>query len=164
MRGFDRAAGFRAALFSFSEFNVFLNPVVELGASIAPYSDDLDAAAMTMRGVPGYGSLAAAPLAGASAWSKAAIKAARRLDTQAEQLAKQAGRHRVTLHAPSVRAEIDLAGRGHARIPTPHTKRSPRNFDAPPDLGPKYNAGKKFANTQASTQEDLRLVRKYLTR
>lgn len=147
-----------------SAANTALNPVVELGASIAPYSDDLDAAAMTMRGVPGYGKLAAVPFAGASAWSKAAIKAARRLDTQAEQLAKQAGHNRVELRAPSVRIEIDLAGRAHAGIATPHTKRSPRNFEAPPGVGPKYNASRKFAPTLPSTQEDVRLARKYLRR
>ncbi|MCR9139465.1 MAG: hypothetical protein NXI27_25920 [Alphaproteobacteria bacterium] len=147
-----------------STANTVLNPAREFGASIAPYSDDLDAAAMTMRGIPAYGKLAAVPIAGASAWSKADIKAARRLDRQGEQHATQAGRNRVELYSPSVRMDIDLVGRDHAVIKTPHSRLSSRNTQAPPGMKPMYNTSTGKSVLRSSTQEDIRLARKYLSR
>ena len=147
-----------------SAANLALNPVASLSASIAPHSPTLDAIEMSLRGVPGLGKLASAPIAGLSAWSKAGVRAARRLDTQGERLANLAGQHRVTLHSPSVRMEVDLAGKPHAKIPTPHTKLSPRNFSAPPTHKRKYNTSRKHATVKPSTQQDIRTIRRFLER
>lgn len=65
--------------------NVFLNPVNRVGSSIAPYEDDLNALYMTTRGIPGYGKLWSVPIGATSGW----IRAARRLDKHALEIAKQ---------------------------------------------------------------------------
>jgi len=41
------------------------------------------------------------------------------------------GRNRVTLRSPSQQMEVDLAGKSHGGVPTPHTKVSPLNPRAP---------------------------------
>lgn len=55
---------------------------------------------------------------------------------------------------------MDLAGRSHGGIDTPHTKVSPRNLDAPNQ--PAYNT--KGADVRDASQEDIRTVRRYLDR
>ncbi|MDX3775801.1 hypothetical protein QE250_16945, partial [Chromatiaceae bacterium AAb-1] len=72
------------------------------------------------------------------------------------------GKHRVTLRSEKQQLEIDLAGKDHAGIPTPHTKVSSRNTQAPEYLQPAYNTSNKSSTTQASTQEEIRAARKYL--
>jgi RHS repeat-associated protein len=69
---------------------------------------------------------------------------------------------RVTLRSEKAQLEVDLTGKDHAGIPTPHTKVSPRNTKAPAAQQPAYNTGKKHAETHSSTQEEIRMVRKYL--
>src|SRR5690606_1515812 len=52
----------------------------------------------------------------------------RSLEQQAEDLVSlNGGRNRVTLRSPSQQLEVDLQGRAHGGIPTPHTKVSERN-------------------------------------
>jgi hypothetical protein len=74
------------------------------------------------------------------------------------------GKNRVTLRTVSEKVEVDLAGKAHfdkatgKSIPTPHTKVSPLNPKAPNQ--PSYNSGK--ATTEATTQQEIRTVRKYL--
>lgn len=70
------------------------------------------------------------------------------------------GKHRVTLRSPSQKMEVDLAGKSHGGVPTPHTKVSPRNPRAPKQ--PAYNT--KNAPVVEATQQDIRTVRRYLER
>jgi RHS repeat-associated protein len=70
------------------------------------------------------------------------------------------GRNRVTLRSPSQQMEIDLAGKSHAGVPTPHTKVSPLNPRAPNQ--PAYNT--KNSLVVPATQQEIRTVRRYLER
>ena len=81
-------------------------------------------------------------------------------DQAAELVPLNANRHRVTLRSPSQKMEVDLAGKAHGGVPTPHTKISPRNYKAPNQ--PAYNT--KNAPVRSATQQDIRIVRKYLER
>ena len=83
----------------------------------------------------------------------------RTLKEQATSLVKQdGGKARATLRSPSTKVEIDLVGKGHNSIPTPHTKVSPLNPMAPNQ--PAYNT--KSAEVLPATQEDIRMARRYL--
>jgi len=82
------------------------------------------------------------------------------VDQAADLVPRNGGRHRVTLRSPSQKMEVDLAGKAHGGVPTPHTKISPVNPRAPKQ--PAYNT--KGAATEASTQQDIRTVRRYLER
>jgi RHS repeat-associated protein len=92
---------------------------------------------------------------------ESAGKATKSLSEQAAELVPQnANRNRVTLTSPGQRIDVDLAGRPHAGIPTPHTKVSSRNPQAPKQ--PAYDTKK--ADVRAATQQDIRTVRRYLER
>lgn len=78
----------------------------------------------------------------------------------ADLIPRNANRHRVRLRSPSQQMDIDLAGRAHAGIPTPHTRVSPRNLRAPNQ--PAYNIRK--SPVRPATQQDIRNVRRYLER
>jgi RHS repeat-associated protein len=81
------------------------------------------------------------------------------LNKQAEELVPlNGGRNRVTLRSPSQKMEVDLAGKSHGGVPTPHTKVSPPNQRAPNQ--PTYNT--KTSPVEPATQEDIRTVRRYL--
>jgi len=83
------------------------------------------------------------------------------IKSQAEELIpKNANKNRITLRSPSQKLEIDLAGKEHAGVPTPHTKNSPRNLKAPKQ--PAYNT--KNSPVKPTTQQEIRTVRKYLER
>ncbi len=83
------------------------------------------------------------------------------LSEQAADLVPQnSNRNRVTLRSPSQKMEVDLAGRSHGDVPTPHTKVSPRNLDAPTQ--PAYNT--KNSPVRPATQQDIRTVRRFLER
>ncbi len=75
---------------------------------------------------------------------------------------KNGGKHRVTLRSPGRKVEVDLAGKPHGPVPTPHSKVSPRNNTAPKQ--PAYNTGKRNAFVRPSTQQDLRVVARFLDR
>lgn len=70
------------------------------------------------------------------------------------------GRNRVTLRSPSQQMEVDLAGKSHGGVPTPHTKVSPLNPRAPNQ--PAFNT--KNSPVEPATQQDIRTVRRYLER
>ena len=72
------------------------------------------------------------------------------------------GKSRVTMRSESVQIDVDLAGKSHNGIETPHVKTSPRNIDAPAELGRKYNTSEKSSTTKAADQSVLRMVRKFL--
>jgi hypothetical protein len=72
------------------------------------------------------------------------------------------GKNRVTMRSESVQIDVDLAGKSHNGIETPHIKTSPRNNDAPAELGRKYNTSEKSSTTKAADQSVLRMVRKFL--
>ena len=85
----------------------------------------------------------------------------RSLIDQADDLVgNNGGKNRVTLRSPSCKIEVDLAGKAHGGVPAPHTKVSPRNLNAPNQ--PAYNT--KGAAARAATQQDIRMIRKYLKR
>ena len=81
-------------------------------------------------------------------------------DQAADLVSKNGGKHRVTLRSPSQKMEVDLAGKSHGGIPTPHTKVSPSNPMAPKQ--PAYNT--KNSPVRPATQQDIRTVRRYLER
>jgi RHS repeat-associated protein len=81
-------------------------------------------------------------------------------DQAADLIPQNANKNRVTLRSPSQKMEVDLAGRTHGDVPTPHTKVSPRNLDAPNQ--PAYNT--KNSPVRPATQQDIRTVRRYLER
>jgi hypothetical protein len=86
-------------------------------------------------------------------------KTAGTLTDQAADLVKlNAGKNRVVLHSPSIKMEVDLAGKAHGGVPTPHTKVSPLNPKAPNQ--PAYNT--KNAPFVPATQQDIRTVRRFL--
>lgn len=87
------------------------------------------------------------------------------LEKQAAELIRlNGGRTRVTLRSEAQQLEIDLAGKAHRGIPTPHTKVSPRNTQAPERLQPAYNTSESKSVLRPSTQEDIRNARRYLER
>jgi hypothetical protein len=87
------------------------------------------------------------------------------LEKQATDLiASNGGRNRVTLRSPSHQLDVDLAGKAHAGIPTPHTKISPRNWSAPSRYQPAYNTSARQSTVRPATQADIRLVRRFLER
>ncbi|HRB33397.1 MAG TPA: RHS repeat-associated core domain-containing protein [Nitrosomonas sp.] len=81
-------------------------------------------------------------------------------DQAAELILKNANRHRITLRSPSQKIELDLAGRPHDGVPTPHIRISPRNLNAPNQ--PAYNT--KNSSIYPVTQQDIRTVRRFLER
>jgi len=81
-------------------------------------------------------------------------------DQAADLIPQNANKNRVTLRSPSQKMEVDLAGRTHGDVPTPHTKVSPRNLKAPNQ--PAYNT--KNSPVRPATQQDIRTVRRYLER
>ena len=86
---------------------------------------------------------------------------AKSVQQQADDLVSQnGGRNRVTLRSENTQLEIDLAGRSHGGVPTPHTKTSTRNHRAPNQ--PAYNT--KRAPVTPTTQQEVRTARKYLER
>lgn len=101
----------------------------------------------------------------ATAEGAAASRVAPSIERQAADLVSQnGGRNRVTLRSPSQQHEVDLSGKAHNGIPTPHTKVSPRNAQAPERVQPAYNTSDSKSALRPSTQEDIRTVRKYLER
>jgi RHS repeat-associated protein len=85
------------------------------------------------------------------------------LEKQAAELIKaNSGKSRVTLRSPSQQLDVDLAGKAHGGIPTPHTKVSPRNTQAPAQYQPAYNTSADKSTLRPATQEDIRMVRRYL--
>jgi RHS repeat-associated protein len=93
-----------------------------------------------------------------------ASRAARNADDLAEQAADlvslNGGRNRVTIRSPSQQMEVDLAGKAHGGVPTPHTKVSPLNPQAPNQ--PAFNT--RNSPVTPATQQDIRTVRRYLER
>ncbi|MEP1444739.1 MAG: RHS repeat-associated core domain-containing protein [Paraglaciecola sp.] len=69
-----------------------------------------------------------------------------------------AQKSRVTMRSPSQKIEIDLQGKSHGGVPTPHTKVSPANLQAPSQ--PAFNT--RGASTTATTQQQIRTARKFL--
>ena len=93
------------------------------------------------------------------------VKGAVPLEKQAADLIPlNGGRNRVTLRSEGQQLDVDLAGKAHNGIPTPHTKVSPRNTQAPEHLQPIYNTSEKQSTLRPATQEDIRTVRRYLER
>jgi len=83
-----------------------------------------------------------------------------------ELVASNGNKNRVTLRSDKFQLEVDLQGQAHNYkgnvIETPHTKISPRNAKAPASQQPAYNTSKKHAEYHSTTQQEIRLVRKYL--
>lgn len=104
---------------------------------------------------------AADPLAGATAKTNAVPS----LEKQAADLVPlNNNKSRVTLRSESVKIELDLIGKEHSGVPTPHIKESQRNLQAPANLGRKYNSSESKTSVRAATQQDIRTVRRYLER
>ncbi|MGC0120131.1 RHS repeat-associated core domain-containing protein [Pseudoalteromonas piscicida] len=88
-----------------------------------------------------------------------AAKNSANIKKQATALVKENGnKNRVTMRSPSQKVEIDLDGKAHNGVPTPHTKTSTRNLQAPNQ--PAYNT--KDADTTRTTQKEIRAARKFL--
>lgn len=88
----------------------------------------------------------------------------RTIKQQAEELVElNGGRNRVTVRSENFQMDVDLRGASHGGIETPHTKISPRNYKAPGN-GRIYNTSNKSSTLRNSTQDDIRLVRRYLER
>jgi hypothetical protein len=87
------------------------------------------------------------------------------LQKQAADLVKlNDGKSRVTLRSQEQQIQIDLTGKAHNGISTPHTKVSPRNKQAPESNRPRYNTSKSQSETRSSSQQDIRTARRYLER
>ncbi|NQZ12142.1 MAG: hypothetical protein HRT35_33745, partial [Algicola sp.] len=83
-------------------------------------------------------------------------------DQAAELIPQNGNKSRVTLTSVNVKLDIDLDGRAHNGVETPHTKISQRNKKAPAHLGPKYNSTERQSTTRSTTQAEIRAARKYL--
>lgn len=87
------------------------------------------------------------------------------IEDQAAQLVPlNGGRSRVTLRSEEFQLQIDLIGRSHNGIPTPHTKEAARNWRAPSHLQPVYNTTERQSELRPATQSDIRNARRYLER
>lgn len=89
------------------------------------------------------------------------------IEQQASELVSSNGnKNRVTLRSEKAQMDVDLRGDPHyysgGYIETPHTKVSPRNTQAPLSRQPSYNTGKKHSEYHCSTQQEIRMIRKYL--
>jgi RHS repeat-associated protein len=136
------------------------------GQEITAKSVAIDAAVGAAAGVGGkllY--KAVSTVKGAGKEAVTITKTAKTVEQQATDLVSaNGGINRVTLRSPSTKVDVDLSGKPHydkvaqKSFPTPHTKVSPRNFTAPRQ--PAYNTGQ--ATYRNATQQDIRLVRKYL--
>ncbi|MCX7512677.1 RHS repeat-associated core domain-containing protein [Frateuria sp. STR12] len=78
----------------------------------------------------------------------------------ADLISKNGGRNRVAIETPAQKIEIDLAGKSHGGIETPHVKVSQRNLNAPNQ--PAYNT--KSAQVRSATQEDIDMAKNHLDR
>ena len=138
------------------------------GAALDAAGIGADVVATLAPGVPaGAGvTIRASRAASAAADGVGAVaKSGKSLKDQAADLVPANGnKNRVTLRSENQQLEIDLAGKDHAGIPTPHTKVSPRNHNAPERLQPAYNTSEKKSTLRPSTQEDIRTARRYLER
>lgn len=76
-------------------------------------------------------------------------------------VALNGGKNRVTIRSDKFQLDIDLQGKSHAGVPTPHTKLSSRNFQAPGNKKV-YNTSNKQALLERSSPQDIRLARGYL--
>jgi len=81
-------------------------------------------------------------------------------DQAADLIPQNANKNRATLRSPGQKMEVDLAGKSHGGVQTPHTKISPRNSKAPNQ--PAYNT--KSSPVRPATQQNIRTVRKFLKR
>lgn len=87
----------------------------------------------------------------------------RTLEQEASILVKQnSGKARVSMRSSNSQMDVDLTGKAHAGIPTPHTKISPRNHQAPAHLQPAYNTTTGKTTLRGSTIDDIRTVRRFL--
>jgi RHS repeat-associated protein len=78
----------------------------------------------------------------------------------ADLLPLNGGRNRVTLRSTHQQMEVDLAGKSHGGVPTPHTRVSQLNPRAPNQ--PAYNT--RNSTVEPATQQDIRTVRRFLER
>ena len=81
-------------------------------------------------------------------------------DQAADLVPINAGRNRVTMRSPTQQIEVDLVGKSHGGVATPHTKISPSNPRAPKQ--PAYNT--RNSPVEPATQQDIRTVHRYLER
>lgn len=110
-------------------------------------------------------SITIAPNSNTTKVGDSATSSGRSIKDQASDLVPaNSNKNRVTLRSEREQLEIDLAGKDHAGVPTPHTKVSPRNHNAPDHAQPAYNTSEKKSTLRPSTQEDIRNARKYLER
>jgi len=90
---------------------------------------------------------------------RVAAGAAKSVKEQAADLVSQnGGKNRVTIQTPSHQIDVDLAGKSHAGVETPHVKVSERNLNAPKQ--PAYNT--KSAQVRPATQKDIDMVKHHL--
>ncbi len=164
-------AGSSAIAFVNSQAQVVGNSQIQINNAVAKYSGE---AAIVTSAVAGIGATAifapeflpaVVPVAARAASTVAKILARRggskSLQDQAASLvSRNANRNRVTIRSPSQKLEIDLAGRSHGNVPTPHVKVSPRNLKAPNQ--PAYNT--KNSPVRPATQNDIRTIRRFLDR
>ena len=81
-------------------------------------------------------------------------------------ISKNNGKSRVTLRSEKTQFEIDLKGKEHydkysgETFETPHTKTSPRNYNAPNQ--PQYNTSGRNAKYSRTSAKELRWVKKFL--
>ncbi|MCG9771528.1 RHS repeat-associated core domain-containing protein, partial [Pseudoalteromonas piscicida] len=91
---------------------------------------------------------------------QSALKATSLKKQGAELVGQNGDRNRVTLTSESVEVAVDLAGAKHGNHHTPHTRSAERNYRAPKQ--PNYNRKKADKNVTGATQQEIRMVRKYL--
>ena len=88
------------------------------------------------------------------------IKDANTLEAQAKKLSTELneGRNSVTIGTPDKQVRYDLAGKQHGDVPTPHTQVYNKNFVN----GVQRNISKATKHPTPITQQEIRLIRKYL--
>jgi hypothetical protein len=79
-----------------------------------------------------------------------------------ELVAKNGGRHRVSISTPTGRINIDLAGRTHGPVATPHIEHFKNNIITRGERAGQIGNRSQVGDTVRATFADLRLVSRYL--
>jgi RHS repeat-associated protein len=151
-------------------FNEYINPVTPIVEFItgshesgftAPKSRMQSAKEAALNIVPAGEEGRAALRLGEKVTAKLDESAVVSTEKSAENISKDlnGGKARVTLRSEKEMLRVDLTGKPHNGIETPHTVVAKRNYGAPNQ--PTYNTSQKLIEIHKTTAKELRMIRNY---